>query len=266
MKLKKFSVIIILFMIFTARAYSWDLGLGVTSYYSYWEPAYLKEQDNPKIDPALMIGPILSLQFFKDWTLGFQGLINANKIEDEYSFYTPGIGNTSVVSEISRLEAEFSLMYSFSQYIKFFCGYKHFKITEDKPKEIDLPAGYTSYQGDWYNDFDISGTGAGIAFSLPLVENLKATLSSSILYFNMGYNKPYVYGSTPTLFIEKHNYSYHGYGNNTTFVFTYFFPSIDTAISAGARCQYIKYKSEGDAPDLDSDLNYGVTLSVMYFI
>ena len=48
--------------------------------------------------------------------------------------------------------------------------------------------------------------------------------------------------------------------------FSYFMPSIDTSLNLGARCQYIKYKLEDDSPELDSDLNYGVTLSAMYFI
>ena len=65
--------------------------------------------------------------------------------------------------------------------------------------------------------------------------------------------------------VDKIINNYKGLGNNTALVFSYYIPSFDTAINLGFRCQYIKYNKEGDAPDLGSDLNYGSTLSVMYF-
>jgi hypothetical protein len=266
LKIKNVFISFILCVAFTVQAYSWDLGLGVTSYYSYWEPAYIKAYNNDKVDPVLMAGPVISLQVFEKWTIGLQGIISVKNFNSEYTVFVPGAGNVTITSSCERMEAEAGIMYSASSCFKIFAGYKHISFDEKGLNHIQVPAGYSSNVDFWENQFQISGPGAGIALILPVTENLKATLSTSLLYFDMTYQGYYLIKNGTNIESDNVDYSYHGYGNNSSLVFTYFVQSFNTAISTGARCQYIKYKSEGGAPDLDSDLNYGVTLSAMYFI
>lgn len=250
---------------FSVPAFSLDLGVGVSTYYSYWEPAFLKNYDNVKVDPAMLVGPSLLLHFYDKWSLGLQAMLSVNNFNSEYTVNVPAAGDVTVVSESRRFEGEISLMYALTSNFRIFGGYKKIDFDETGLDDIKLPAGYTTNIDVWENAFHIQGPGGGIAFSMPLTESINATLSTSLLYFNM-FSQGYVltsYGSE--IGSMKDDQNYHGYGNNSALVFSYILPSISTAINLGLRCQYISYKPEGDAAELDSDLNYGVTLSAMYF-
>lgn len=97
-----------LFMIFTLTAaislpaYSWDLGLGITSYYSAWEPAFLDTYSNVKTDPVFLAGPVISLRFFDRFMLGGQ-LINNPSFNSTYKVPVQTAGNVELeIKKLSR--------------------------------------------------------------------------------------------------------------------------------------------------------------------
>lgn len=136
---------------------------------------------------------------------------------------------------------------------------------DEKMDSVKAPAGYTSAIDTWNNNFSFDGPGAGIAFRFTITESLSTVLSTSLVYLKMDYQGYYMYLNGTTIHSEKVNYTYNCLGNNTTLALSYLLDSINTSINLGARCQYLKYMEEGNAPGLSYDLNYGITLSAMYF-
>lgn len=265
--IKKIPALILIYLAMALPAYSWDLGAGVTSYYSIWTPAFIKKHDNAKIDPAILVGPVITFQFYDKFVLTGQAMISLPGTEANYTVKLPSAGNVSVTSTCQRFEAESSLMYSLHSYLKIFAGYKIIEFQESELRDIKIENSLYSFNVDiWDNEYRISGPGTGFLITLPIAENLKVTAGTSILYFSMAYQGYFLndtYGTTVSS--NKNNSSYHGLGNNSSIVLSYYFPSLDTALNLGVRCQYLKYYKEGDSPELGSDLNYGATLTAMYF-
>ncbi len=140
-----------------------------------------------------------------------------------------------------------------------------FNETELSNVQISNSA-YTYSIDVWNNQFSISGPGSGVLISLPVSGNLKLSVSTSLLYFYMDFQGYFLNDTSGnTVSANKSNYSYRGLGNNSTLVFSYYIPSMDTAFNAGVRFQYLNYKEEGDPTDLYSDLNYGFIFTAMYF-
>lgn len=264
-RITKIIAAILFITTLSSPAFSGTWGLGITSYYSYWVPAYMKTHDNVKVDPVLLVGPVVSYSFYERWVLGFQGVINIQDYETGYSIYVPPAGNVDIRTKNDRHEFEISLMYILTSHFRIFAGYKDFSFDESSVT-AKAPSGYNVDSGGLNCQFGTEGLGSGVAYSLSLVDNLKMSLSTSFLYFFAQYTGPVIdIVGTDIYKSTQFSYDYTGYGNNSSITFSYFFPTVDTALNLGARCQYIKYKSKDNTPDFGSDLNYGITFSAIYF-
>lgn len=257
----------IFFYSFVIPAYTWQLGLGLTSYYSDWTPEFIGKNDSAKVEPALLAGFAASFRFYDRFVLSGQGMFTFLNHNAEYSVFVESSPSRTVYIDTNykREETDISLMYIINSSLNIFAGYKrlHFDITDLNSAEAtdNYPVNIPSFN----NQFHIQGPGAGVSFKHPLAENLSANISTSLIYFNMKYYGYFLEDAGAEINAEHTDYTYNGLGNNTTLVLSYYIDSINTAVNLGARCQVIKYLDAGDAPKLNYDLNYGLTLSAMYF-
>lgn len=254
-------------ILMAAPAWSWQLGVGLTSYYSDWTPEFIGQHDDVSIDPALLCGAAVSFRFYDRVVFSAQGMFTLLKHTGDYSINVDGTTphSLNINTDYKREETDVSLMYIINEKFSVFAGYKRLNFDLVELNRAEAEPAYPVFSGEFYNQFHIQGPGAGISYKIPITENLSAGVSTSFIYFFMKY-----YGYLPVdtgseIGIANSDYTYNGVGNNTTINFSYFFDQISTAVTLGARCQVIKYLDTSDAPKLDYDLNYGLTLSGIYF-
>jgi len=260
------TLIIIFFMNFSNSAHAVDTGIGINSYYSYWEPAHLGNYQNLKVEPVFLVGPSLVITFYERYTIGAQALFNTYQPQIEYSIKDVVTPDVEVETTYDRKEIELSLMYSINDKLRVFGGFKLISYEVKGGKDsISLPAGYTNDINYWDNEMWLYGPGAGISYSWFFNRGLSATLSTAFLYFKLESQQYILTENGMVIGEERVTYEYNGIGNNTSLVFSYYIPSIDSSISIGGRCQYLKYFNQSESPEIGSDLNYGITLSVMYY-
>ncbi|MBP7584142.1 MAG: hypothetical protein KBA61_08930 [Spirochaetes bacterium] len=259
------TAVLVLVISTSIPAFSWPLGIGVTSYYSYWNPAWSEGFDNVEIDPALLVGPVLSLTVFDTFTLTGFMMVSVNNPRSRYSLPLAGVGNVGIVSNVERLEAELSLMYLVNRYFRILAGYKtQLYNEEDTPETVIVPVGYTSRVDFWKNSFQISGPGAGMALILPVADAFSLSISTSLIYLAIDHTSPRLKQMGMEIYSEGIDYNYTGTGNNTAITASYYFPSMNTVISLGGRFQFLHYKAEGDAPSMGNDYYYGITFAALY--
>lgn len=250
----------------SVSAYSWTLGAGVTSYYSYWDPAWSENYNSVEIDPALLVGPVVSLSFGERYTLTGLLMMNANQPHSKYSVPMPGSGEVGIDSEMRRMEGELNLMYSITGYFRILAGYKMQDYQETyQPDMTTVPVGYTNKIDFWDTGIWINGPGLGIVVSFPLGGNIGFSISTSLIYMSIKYRERGLMLMGMDIYSEGKDYSYTGLGNNSSVSFGYYIESINTAISLGGRFQYLRYQAKGDAPELGNDYYYGATLSAVYY-
>ena len=266
--MRKFIFLLVfLFIIISVPAFSWPLGIGVTSYYSFWEPAWSDNFENVEIDPALLAGPVISCSFLGDFTLTGFLMFNMNDVQARYSIPMAGVGNVNIVSNVERLEGEMSLMYSVNRYFRVLAGYKLQIYNENEiPERSSVPAGYVNFISNWQNGFQVSGPGAGVVVAMPLAAGFSISISTSLIYVSVKNSTPVLFTMGSEIHSKGVEYIYSGIGNNTSVSISYYLPSMNTAISLGGRFQYLRYDGKGDAPELENDYYYGATLTAVYYI
>lgn len=245
-------------------AFSWNLGIGPSAYYSVWTPEFIGQHRDAEVDPTLLAGGIVSVQFYERFIMSLQPLFSVANRNTAYTVDVPSAAPVELETSYSREEVELSLMYVLSSRFRVSAGYKMMNFDEIEQTSARTSPAYTLDISKFSNQFHIQGPGAGVSASLPISGNLSASLSTSVLYFTMTYYGYFLQASGSTINSEHVDYTYTGIGNNTALVFSYFFESINTSLNLGTRCQVIKYKNAGGAPKLDYDLNYGVTFSALY--
>jgi hypothetical protein len=259
-------VTLLLFMLMSVPAFSWTLGVGASSYYSFWNPAWAQDYNNVKIDPALMAGPLVSLTIYEDFTLTGLYMRSINNPGADYTATPSGTGPiVTFNTRLKREEGEANLMYALSRAFRIFAGYKMQAFTEEAGRDdVTVPNPAISLVNAWNNEFRISGPGAGIAVVLPLTKSLGLSMSTSLIYLWIKY-QGYKLEWGSSMNGIKDNNDYTGIGNNSALSLFYSLPSINTVISLGGRFQYLRYIAKGSAPSLGNDYYYGVTLAAVYY-
>jgi len=252
------------FLCVPARAFSWNLGIGPSLYYSVWTPEFIGQHENAQADPALLAGGIVSFQFYERYILSAQTMFSVTSQEAEYTVDVPSAAKITLNTGYKREENEISFMYVLNARFRISLGYKMMNFDEIELIGSHTVPSYPVQIGKFSNQFHILGPGLGISYGMPLPGNFSASLGTSILYFWMTYYGYFPHDSGTAIEAENVTYEYNGIGNNTSLVFSYFFSSISTSINFGGRCQVIRYLDSGSAPELGYDLNYGLTLSALY--
>ncbi len=257
-----------------------DLGVGLTSYYSWWNPPFEKTLGVDEIGPSLLVGPALSLRVFKKVSLGAYMMIGTSKDEftAKYEGYHAPSGNyyrTEQKREFkNRADGGFTLAYIINQYLNVFAGYKFASYSLYKKNgRISLNNGpYADYQSKYKDETgnSIVGYALGVNVSLPATEALTVILGLSGVYQP---EQNYRWDLTTGPLNPDGNYGestirgkYSGKGFNATATGAYYFSSIKTVLTLGGRYQYIKYKAiDEDTLKIDSESHYGITFSAMYY-
>jgi len=275
---KKFQVIFmagifLLMSAFTQKfAETAEFKAGIYSYYAWWKPGFRDYYEEYKTDPLLMIGPVLSLTFFDDFTLSAVAITNG-LLPSDASFKYSSTGSSgpysiNAESQIARLDFDFALSYRINTIFKIFIGYKYMASSEDKDDNEDFKFKglyTTKFNTIDKNEIYADGPGCGISISYPFTDNIAATVSTSIVYMKGWYRMNEYYLSSNQVYKkDPTNHNYYSIGNNTTLSLSLNIPQIDTAIVLGGRFQVLKNYTEAGDPQMSNDYYYGITLSAVY--
>lgn len=264
---KVFFILLTLSSIFfSVPAFSWPLGIGVTSYYSYWKPAWSDSYSNVEIDPVFMVGPVISLTFFENFTLTWLMITNIYEPMASYSIPVEGVGRVEVESRYQRSENELTFMYTINKYIRCFVGYKEQEYIESEEAErISVPVGYVNRITYWNHRMKFEGSGAGVSLVIPLEGGMSVTVNTSVLFLDIKYSREEFDIQTPNIYTISTEDRFRAVGNNSSVALSYYFSTVNTAISLGAKFQFLRYYADDDAPSMGYDYYYGVTLAALYF-
>jgi len=255
-----------------------DYNIGLYSYYAWWNPAWRSVYTDFESDPMLLCGPFFSVRFFKK--LGFSALFITTFFNMPDASYTiEGTGSMGPYSGeletvISRHDFDLTASYKFTESLTGFIGYKNFKYDEGGGggdcSEADLTMSSPYFtEGDPKRTQAEEAAGAiGGSYTISLADAFFLTVGTSFLYGSFEMDFPN-YKEVSSGVIQCNDvvvYKYKNFGNNTTLNLSYFFSAINTSLSIGGRFQVLKYMAEDDAPSLENDYFYGVTLSAVLHI
>ncbi len=224
-----------LFLVITGAsispAYSLDISLGLTGWYSIWN---MEEQDSNDggmdLKPAFLYGPLASFRFNNTWSLSTLFL---------YGKFTPE--NSSDTSNLIRYDSDTALNYNIFKFLKIFGGLKIIGFRWD------------SDSGD--GKHQSIGPGLGIGVTLHAIGNL---------YFLGNFSGLYAWGSHED---GQDSIDMVEYGFNSNLSLAYYITPASTTITAGFRYQrfWTDYANNdsGYTSDIKHDF-YGFTLAVIY--
>lgn len=261
------------------KAQAADWGVGLYTFYAWWEPSFKDKFDNFEWDKSRLYGgPAISVTFAENWTLAtvmyFE--LDTKKLEYDYSGTGSSSGadyNIHIKSNPCRWDLDISMTYKINQQFKVFTGFKANEIvtTADSEQyqddEVTITSPFTKSSGGWdMEGVENYGPALGINFSIPVAENTALILSTSVFYTISEFSINEYYESSPYVIeAKKLEYNYTGRGNNSTVTLSYFIEPMSTALSIGGRFQFFNYQEKGDSPSLSNDYFYGITASAMFF-
>ncbi|MCL1864950.1 MAG: hypothetical protein FWF73_03985 [Spirochaetes bacterium] len=249
-------VIIIHGIIMPCKAYAFDMTAGATTWYAWGDQFNVQKEPSLganknsfiKGDPGFLYGPVISAKFNDDFNLTFVFL---------YGKFDATKKNASMAAkaEFGRIDSDLALNYKLNNYFKVFAGIKYLAY------DI-IPSSVSPYSIKM-NDKHIScGPGIGLSATIPITENVFCLATLSGLYMR-GDDKV-----EATMWGIPHNLNidYNEYGVNSNLSIAYYISDLSTAISLGARFQYIIANYNDNDIGLSSIRfkMYGVTLSATY--
>ncbi len=271
--MKKFMIIIIAAGMISAPgltgkpSHAAEFRAGVYSYLAWWKPGFRSIYTDYTSDPLLMVGPVLSVSAFDNFT--FSALVITNRLTPSDAQYTEEFsdGSITVRNSITRLDIDCSLTYRVNNIIMVFAGFKKMDFREETSDNTNFTI--TGYNEDFSflckNETFTYGPGCGLVISYPLTANVSASAGTSLVYmrgtFSMNSfdvtNAPVISGSNITG-------NYYSFGNNSTLSVSYYIPGISTAIVLGGRFQVLKNYLDNSEKSMANDYYYGITLSAIY--
>ncbi len=249
-----------------------SLGIGMTTYYAWWNPSWRAFGNQVGIATGLLYGPHISFSFNSKWNLS---AIYLTQAESTGFYYNTGdrlvnafmlIMTEKSRGKIVRHDGDLILTRSMNKYLKIFGGFKlnfmqgidRFNINIFDPSNgsfYSFPS--TKQRLNFYKSY---GAGFGVVGNFHLVENLYLILNGSILYM---YSQSRFMSSQPS--------TYSVVGCNTTLSLSYYISAANLALVAGGRFQYMRYFAMNAKTDLaypntmKDDMFYGVTFSAVYY-
>jgi hypothetical protein len=231
-KLTIFVLVPLLSVLFFSKSIlAVDVSVGVTSWYSTWILTPKDTTNMPKatMGPELMIGPAVSVQLAKEWSVSSVVLVSSK--------YEMPQGNDGTL-KLTRTDSDTTLNYSINKYFKIFPGIKFLRFS------------YT----DGYHQS--AGPGFGCGVTLPILDSLFFITNGSGSYL-FGRHKDGGPGGSTT--------GMHEYGYNITSSLAYYIEAISTTVNLGYRYQYFYTKFTGSTNQSDmSHVFHGVTASIIY--
>lgn len=215
-----------------------DVSAGVSTWYTGWR--YKDSTGTNKVDPAFMVGPMISIGFNRTWS--WANVLMYGRFKMDSPSYDELTGEeTTEEYTFTRFDIDSTLNYNLNRYVKFFGGLKY-----SRHGTSDLMV-HTSV-----------GPAVGIGLTVPLSDYLFAVGTFSGIVMK-GKEKPN--GMSSYRSVDS--------GFNSTLSLAYYFDSIATTILAGGRYQYIKSRYEdnassgGSIPDVTVKY-YGIVVSAVH--
>ena len=241
-----FTTICCISVIIPNRAYSLDITVGASTWYTWWKQIEARKTTN--FDPAFFYGPALAVKFSNDFNLTFVYLYGV--FENKES----GI-NEKTNLKYKRSDADLAINYRLNDYFKAFAGIKYMPYTIK---------GVTKYSTEEVTaDCKHSGLGPGLGLSatIPISDNIFVLATVSGFYLWSEDNSSYTYLSGTS---ENEKTDYKRYGFNSTLSIAYYITSASTVVTLGARYQYYRSNYDTETISYIHNLFYGVTLTATY--
>lgn len=133
-----------------------DFGVGLYSYYTWWNPAWRSIYSDVKNDPMMLWGPYLSVTFFEK--LSFSALLMQNfpnAADSSFVYEGSGVSGAYKVkldSNIIRNDIDLSVSYKATSSLSFVIGFKmlNCNVGEGGPTAATVsPETYTSVLTQW---------------------------------------------------------------------------------------------------------------------
>lgn len=277
--LKAVTAIMIVFVL-EAYGHALAFSAGAMAWYAWWEPHFedeLRGVDNPhkannptmfsdayndrfSISRGVLAGPVVSIRFFDDWTLGAVFLAGSSYTGSGSYDVTYSAGPTIFHSETDfrarRYDADCTLTYRVSRTLGIFAGYKYSWYRGTGSHRVT----YSTYVDDYdvERDGTMYGPGLGLSVTIPLGGPFFALASCSVLAMKA----EWIYRATnnTTGVRTETTLSPDLQGMNATAGIGYHFSALSTTCMAGVRYQYLVNTDDRNV----SDRFYGVVLTALY--
>jgi hypothetical protein len=237
-----------------------DITVGATTWYAQSEQYYAQKSQGSglvgnsliKSNPAFLYGPTLAIRFSSDFNLTFVYLYGTFETAKD-----TGIWRSK--SKYERSDSDLALNYRLGDFFKVFAGIKYLSY-DITPADTD----YAVFKIKSIDPHTSFGAGVGASVTYPLLDNLFALGTLSVLYL-LGSDKVNI-TDRDGFYPRSIENSYNEYGINTTASLAYYIAPISTVISLGGRFQFLRTNYKKNAICLDSMdfMIYGVTLTATY--
>jgi hypothetical protein len=305
------SMLLTALFINNARA-SVDISLGGTAWYNWWQPAWRDGivvnnfilatapsfllgstyHDHHDFAPRsnFMAGPALAIRLPKQLSISsvfvmgrykFQSAgLSCNLLQLSIMGIQPTVTYRKYTRDILKWDSDTTIGYAAHKFIKVFVGFKAQGYSYDEVMKDYARTDYT-YRSLKY-EMSSYGTGTGLGFTLPLVENLFLLINASGLVLwafdkadlNQAYAITLSSGKLNPMLIGYPRGRFFAYGMNSSLALAYYIETISTTISLGGRYQLLfnrqRFKSAfvnnvtQNVIDKEYDYFYGITLSAIY--
>ncbi|TAL39817.1 MAG: hypothetical protein EPN93_00810 [Spirochaetes bacterium] len=209
------------------------MSAGATAWYTQWKT---DAQDSPEINPGLLYGPVLGVDFAERWSVTSVFLTG--------SFEADPVAGAS--PHFRRYDSDTTLNFALSRWFKVFGGLKYmrydFSFTENVPLFETSEFYHYAY-----------GPGLGIGVTLPVTDSLFALVNVSGMYLA---------GKTGGDTVQSQDWT--EYGLNTTASLAWYLASLSTTLSAGIRYQRVSFSNDAGSGSEETHSFLGVTVSAIY--
>jgi hypothetical protein len=256
----------------TVPAYSFEIGIGGTAWFSKWEPAWatwrtslpgtpdrtfipvpapLKINDF-KLDMSFVYGPMLMMRFDERWSVASVFMYGRFEAVSKGPRLTAlgFLPDAHYIKKIEKYDSDSTFNCQVNRYFRLFLGFKY--------------QGYTYRENMWYANVTMGGffiaknardtmrnlgPGLGLGFNIPLVENFFILIngSASFLFgqelYTFQHNYFILTGSNdvslhPTQYRKSHFYAIAG---NSSLAFAYYISKANISLSFGFRHQMLYF-------------------------
>lgn len=229
----------------TIAAHAAGMSVGASTWYWKWN---ISPEAERSFEPGLMYGPVLGLDWGKNWSLTSVFLTGTFRMENEMIPW---------YAYPRRYDSDTTLNYSVLRWLKVFGGFKYMRYDTYAPE--------TGKTTGLFEDTDMRhfsyGPGLGIGLTLPVSDSFFALANVSAMYLSgrEAFENPVMSGN---------NLEIKETGFNSTVSLAYYAASVATTFSLGVRYQYFLTRYHSDNPGRsvanDHSTFYGITFSAVY--
>jgi hypothetical protein len=220
-------------LLFRDTAGAVGMSAGASAWYTQWKT---DAQDSPEIDPGLLYGPVLGVDFAERWSVTSVFLTGSFDMD-------PVAGGSP---QFRRYDSDTTLNYALSRWFKVFGGIKYMRYDFSFTEKVPLFKTAEFYHYAY-------GPGLGVGVTLPVTDSLFALVNVSGMYLA---------GKTGGDTVDRQDWT--EYGLNTTASLAWYLASLSTTISAGVRYQRVTFSNNDSGSDKETHSFLGVTVAAIY--